>query len=311
MLGLLLCTLFVASLAAPCDVETYYASFDPDAYSDASSLRPALHDLISANYISLGYSNTRAPIEDLDQDPLNPAHVLTVYKRESIDPSTTPFGSGWNREHLWANSRGLGSSEPEYSDLYNLRAADSSLNSARGNKPFDECTIGSNGCVSPATVKSTGETAAATSASSPTSWTPPASQRGDVARALFYMAVRYEGSESSDLRLVDCGENACLGAAQIGKLSTLLKWHEEDPVDNVEILRVNKICSSYQNNRNPFVDKPELVVQIFGQQQPLEKQASPAWIAFGILFVVVVGCVGFALFITYDRKRALARADLV
>ena len=90
--------------------------------------------------------------------------------------------------------------------------------------------------------------------------------KGDVARMLFYMAVRYEGDNGEpDLELVDEVNTYDLneaGKGYHGKLSILLEWHKEDPVDSFEINR-NNIIYNYQENRNPFIDHPEYVDMIW------------------------------------------------
>lgn len=143
--------------------------------------------------------------------------------------------------------------------------------------------------------------------------------RGDIARALLYMDVRYNGQDSSfDLMLSDtpsigksttegptyttvrptqllpvsfcptarlqppppsqrgipgsvclalsahCPAMSCAEKAQMGLLSALLDWHKADPPSASEKLRNDRVCSLYQHNRNPFVDHPEFVAQIWG-----------------------------------------------
>src|SRR5690606_25601510 len=83
------------------------------------------------------------------------------------------------------------------------------------------------------------------------------SWKGDVARALFYMALRYEV-----LELVD-GNPDDSTANQLGDLQTLLSWHELDPADDFEMNR-NNIIYSWQMNRNPFIDLPDLVDYVYG-----------------------------------------------
>ena len=79
--------------------------------------------------------------------------------------------------------------------------------------------------------------------------------RGDVARILFYMATMYlELHLDDNLNVSD--------DMSMGKLSVLLEWNELDPVDEFEIQRNNRIYE-YQGNRNPFIDYPQLVQQIF------------------------------------------------
>ncbi|MEO0324434.1 MAG: pre-peptidase C-terminal domain-containing protein, partial [Myxococcota bacterium] len=106
------------------------------------------------------------------------------------------------------------------------------------------------------------------------SWEVWSSRRGDIARAMFYMDLRYEGgthgvtgAREPDLRLTDdtslirtTGTNASV--AYMGLLSTLLAWHAEDPVDDRERDR-NDVVYGYQGNRNPFVDHPEWVACLY------------------------------------------------
>ena len=107
------------------------------------------------------------------------------------------------------------------------------------------------------------------------SWETWIGRRGDVARALFYMDVRYEGgthgitdaaepdlilTDSNGLIVSDTSENKSV--AYMGMLSVLLEWHEADPVDDVERAR-NDTVYSYQGNRNPFIDHPEWVHCVF------------------------------------------------
>jgi len=84
---------------------------------------------------------------------------------------------------------------------------------------------------------------------------------------MFYMDIRYDGKdpETMDLELTDKPDVA-LG--KLGILSTLIEWHFEDPVSDREIQRNNRI-EELQGNRNPFVDKPILVENVF-----LEKRSS-------------------------------------
>ncbi len=120
------------------------------------------------------------------------------------------------------------------SDLQNLKPADPSINSSRGNKWFSTLTT---------TV----------------SYFPTReSIHGDIARILLYMVVRY-----SYLSLVELVSPQEPSLYQMGDLSTLLAWHLADPVDDFERNR-NEIIEDYQHNRNPFIDYPEFVEMIWG-----------------------------------------------
>jgi hypothetical protein len=93
------------------------------------------------------------------------------------------------------------------------------------------------------------------------SWEPPWFDRGNIARSLFYMAIRYAGDGAEEPALVLTDDTALINSASayMGKLSTLLAWHRADPVDAGEELRNDEIYWLYQTNRNPFVDHPEWV----------------------------------------------------
>jgi len=95
-------------------------------------------------------------------------------------------------------------------------------------------------------------------------WEPPDLTKGDVARAIFYMAVRYTGDVTNEphLLLTDSTNLIVSGSTYMGRYTTLLKWHFQDPVSPEEHLR-NEIAYSYQTNRNPFIDHPEWVAAAF------------------------------------------------
>jgi hypothetical protein len=77
--------------------------------------------------------------------------------------------------------------------------------------------------------------------------------------------VRYEGDRTNEVDLVLKDSTGAIGSATnlMGRLSTLLLWHEQDPVDANEELRNDLIFERYQHNRNPFVDHPEWAALVF------------------------------------------------
>lgn len=93
--------------------------------------------------------------------------------------------------------------------------------------------------------------------------------KGDVARAMFYMATRYSSFETGfsaphrNLALVDYITSTSSGNGKFGLISDLLRWHAEDPVDEFEFNR-NGLVQDYQKNRNPYIDFPELAAKVFG-----------------------------------------------
>nr|WP_235991882.1 endonuclease [Metabacillus schmidteae] len=214
-----------------------------------ASLKTALHNIID-DHTEISYSNVWEALRNTDEDPANHNNVILLYTGRS--QSKTSNGSSidsWNREHVWAKSHGdFGTSMGAGTDLHHLRPTDVTVNSARGNKDFD------NG--------GTAQKEAPDTYADSDSWEPRDEVKGDVARMIFYMAVRYEG-DNGELDL-EVNENVNNGSAPLhGKLSTLLQWHKEDPVDNFERNRNEIIYQDYQHNRNPFIDHPEWVEAIW------------------------------------------------
>ena len=242
---------------AICSAQDYYAECNT-LYGEG--LRVHLHNLID-NHQEYSYSNCIAALKESDEDPNNSNNVLLVYKETSIhknnfayDPSNPIHYNYWNREHVWAKSLGSfgpgGTYEnsPAHTDLHHLKPSDMSVNADRSNKSFD------NG--------GTQHTEAANCKYTNNSWEAPDNVKGDIARILFYMEIRYEGdSGEPDLSIVESLDT--YPNPEIGKLSTLLEWHELDPVDDFEMNR-NELIYNWQNNRNPFIDHPEFVNRIWG-----------------------------------------------
>ncbi|GAB4319057.1 MAG: hypothetical protein Kow00127_11200 [Bacteroidales bacterium] len=229
--------------------------YDPAAGLSGTSLKSALHGIID-NHTSISYTQVIDALKVLEEDPANSSNVILFYKRTSQSKST--FGSGvndWNREHLWPSSHGdFGTSIPEGTDLHHLRATDVTVNSDRGDKDFDNCQA--SGTQHPEATLCYYTTDA---------WEPPDEVKGDVARAIFYMVVRYEGDPGeSDLELSDFYTSTSSGNGYLGIKQTLLQWNEDDPPDTYEIDRNNTIYQYYQYNRNPFIDHPEYATLIWG-----------------------------------------------
>ena len=139
------------------------------------------------------------------------------------------MGAYGNREHVWPDSK-LGS--VKY-DLHNLRAANSGTNSSRSNYPFVEDGKTFTGSQPYMLINKN-------------SWYPGDEHIGDVARIVLYISIRYN-----------------LNIDVVGNLQTFLQWHEMDPVNDFEKTRNDRIFG-IQNNRNPFIDHPELVNIYFG-----------------------------------------------
>jgi len=228
-------------------VEDYYRTA---AEKTGNSLKTELHNIID-HHTELSYSAVWEALKKTDEDPANANNVILLYTGRSQAKSTNGGGvDDWNREHVWAKSHGdFGTAMGPGTDLHHLRPTDVSVNSTRGNLDFD------NG--------GTEHSEALGNYFDSDSWEPRDEVKGDVARMLFYMAVRYEGdvSDEPDLELNNTVNNGT--APYHGKLSVLLQWNAQDPVDDRERRRNDIIYSDYQHNRNPFIDHPEWVNEIW------------------------------------------------
>ena len=254
----------------------YYASVDA---STPAALKSTLHNIIK-DHTKIPYTSSATDTWDVlelaGENVDNSSQIIALYKNSAY----TKVGGGnnnYNREHSWPKSYGFpndGSGNYPYTDMHHLFLANSSYNSSRSNKPFDICV---SGCTEKPTDVNNGRGGSGQSNFTKSGvWDVWDSRQGDVARALFYMAVRYEGGvhgitgkTEPDLELTDnlsliansqTGSNESL--AYMGLLSVLITWHNSDPVDIYEHQH-NEAVESAQGNRNPFIDHPEWVQCVF------------------------------------------------
>ncbi|MCB9866134.1 MAG: endonuclease [Phycisphaerales bacterium] len=257
---------------------TYYNTVDA---TSAANLRTTLHDVID-DHTRYPYTSSATDTWDIldaaDEDPNDTDNVLDLYRNASY-PKAGGGNDYYNREHSWPKSYGFpndGSGNYPYTDCHHLFVCDDGYNSSRNNKPYQDCD---SNCLEKTTEYNNGQGGGSGTYPGNSDWTDGSGdsgrwqtwigRQGDVARALFYMDVRYEGgthgitsAAEPDLVLTD---NMALvvpdadnnqSVAYMGKLSDLLAWHHADPVDGLELHRTN-VVESYQGNRNPFIDHPE------------------------------------------------------
>jgi endonuclease I len=275
----------------------YYDTVD---LSSAQSLRATLHAVID-DHQRFPYTSTSTDtwniLESADQDPANGTRIRDLYRNRSY----AKVGGGnndYDREHLWPRSYGIpdddGRNYP-FTDCHHLFLCDSAYNAARSNKPFQDAGPGTSEYPIEGGTSGVfpGNANWSTGSFTTGRWQVWSDRRGDVARALLYMDIRYEGGvhgvtgfSEPDLILTDdrnliasrnTGANESV--AYMGILSTLLTWNRLDPPDTNERRR-NDIVSSFQGNRNPFVDHPEWAAILFGSAWP------------GSFDVYGMGCIG-------------------
>jgi len=256
--------------------------------SSPGQLRCSLHETIKGHTVypySGSGTSTWTILEIADEDPGNPNRILDAYRNRSYAKVTDRAGSGggltYNREHTWPNSLGFPSTSGDkglpyapYTDTHMLYLTDAQWNADRGNKPFARCD---GNCGERATEANNGQGGGSGAYPGNSNWvrTPDGNQgtfevwgkrKGDIARAVMYMAIRYEGGQDAatgqsepDLELTDDRSRIVRttgSPAYMGLLSTLMDWHLADPPTDAERAR-NEVIYSFQGNRNPFIDHPE------------------------------------------------------
>ena len=265
----------------------YYDQVNTDS---PEQLRCSLHQTIRGHtaypYSGSG-TNTWTILELAQANPANPNQILDVYRNRYYNAVSDRAGTGsgitYNREHTWPNSLGfpgntgnLGLPNAPYTDTHMLWLSDTQYNADRGNKPFANC---SPSCGERVTEVNAGTGGGSGVYPGNSNWvqSPDGNQgsfevwghrKGEMARAIFYMAIRYEGGvdptsgqnepelELTDTRSLIVGMNNYSQTAYMGLLADLLAWHQADPPDAAELAR-NDVIMSFQGNRNPFVDHPE------------------------------------------------------
>ena len=195
-------------------------------------------------------------LKQTDLDPTNPSKVILIYGWNDSDSNITNDrtrdrdqnggGSGvWNREHVYSKSLAspnLGTSGAG-ADAHNLRPCDAQRNSSRSNRKF----AAGSGTTSYITPQG--------------NWYPGDEWKGDVARMMMYMYLRY-GNQTLPTG-VAVGSSTVTDSNMV---QLFLEWNAEDPVSDLEKQR-NPVLENEQGNRNPFIDNPALATQIWGGPQ--------------------------------------------
>ena len=216
----------------------------------------------------------------------NVTNQMRAWKRDGGTENNHGDNKEWyiDREHIWPKSQGFNDSGKggARGDPMHLWSGDSDVNSSIHNNNFY-------GYVDKTKTYSVGKWSYATNNYSGTSLTlksgddvfePQDCDKGDIARAIFYMVARYnylsgsdsDGIDSNNPNLELVQDNDILSSytsstavkGKMGVLTDLLAWHHADPVDSFEIHRNNLLYTNYTNNRNPFIDFPEWVDYIWG-----------------------------------------------
>lgn len=221
----------------PANLQGYYSDFffttDTDINFDLIS-----EITIDSHTTILSYGQRHNYLYEADEDLNNANNVILMYTGESRyweeywSDTNSYSPQTFNTEHIYPQSRL--SAADAVTDLHHLRVADADVNETRSNFPFTE---------------GSGDAKLVNN----NSWYPGDEWKGDVARMIMYLNIRY-------------GETF----TKVGNLDLFLKWNAEDPVSEFEIQR-NNVIEGAQGNRNPFIDNPYLATLIWGGQPAQNK----------------------------------------
>jgi endonuclease I len=255
----IVCCLLLIPFFLIAQIPAYYSSVDFTATGD--ELKNQLSQLITITHTTfLPYTSNQTDTWDAiklsDLDPINSNNVLLIYGWDDMDQTyindrtrnknltcnSLPCDGLWNREHVYPRSLGTPNLGFEFagSDVHNLRSVDNIINETRGNRAFD-FGFGTNSYIT-----FNGY------------WYPGDEWKGDVARMIMYMYVRYP---------TQClATNVGIGPTNYSNFGDMpnifLEWNWEDPVSQYEINR-NNVLQNLQGNRNPFIDNPYLATLIW------------------------------------------------
>lgn len=213
----------------PEHLRAYYADLEFPTRSAGLYEAVAVHT-IGKHTNFLSYGERHNFLYDADADPDNTEQVILIYSGESRDrrewtsPNNPHSIQSFNTEHVYPQSMLEGGA---VNDLHILRVVDARVNSQRSNRPFD---AGSGDYKLLDDFR----------------FFPGEEWRGDVARMVMYMNVRYDEPFED-----------------VGNLQLFLEWNAMDPVSELEEQR-NLIIMGAQGNRNPFIDNPHLATRIWG-----------------------------------------------
>jgi len=180
----------------------------------------------------------------------------TVWDMYSSTVRSFGSTSGMNREHSFPKSWWGGAVLPAYTDINHLYPSDGDANMAKSNYPLGVVGAASfnNG------VTKVGNNIFAGYSTTSTVFEPADEYKGDFARTYFYMVTCYQNYTWSYLYMVDQNVYPTL---KPWAASMLMKWHRQDPVSSKENIR-NEAVFKIQNNRNAFIDYPQLAEYLWG-----------------------------------------------
>ena len=245
--------LFSVSVAIAQNPNGYYNSAHNKKKDE---LKTALHNIIK-NHTILSYGSLWTVFQQTDKRP--DGSVWDMYSNITRYYTST---SGLNREHSFPKSWWGGDENMAYTDINHIFPSDATANGAKSNYPLG--VVGSSYSFNNGVSKVGANVFPGYSG---IVFEPDDEYKGDFARAYFYMVTCYQDFFNKWAYLYML-ENNTYPVFKSWAVNLLLEWHRNDPVSYKEIER-NEAVFRIQNNRNPFIDYPDLVEHIWGNKMDL------------------------------------------
>ena len=269
---------------------------------NCQALKTALRNIVTSGQVTLAYGqldNIQMPVVDtIRTDDGSSSMIWDIYTNNNSGPepyffnssqttpggfcgATTPTvdGTCWNKEHTFPRAW-FASAYPAFADLFIVRPTDYRINSRRASYPY--ATVSAPTYQFPVAGTYPGYPmppnpvldklgpSSASGVSIPIAWEPADAVKGDLARAYFYVLTRYENdlngwvtaNNGSGIEKVVDVLNSVYPSFHLPYLAMMYNWHQADPVDAKEINR-NDLVYTQQGNRNPYIDHPEYVAQVW------------------------------------------------
>ena len=238
----------------------YYSSLDGKS---GQALKDAVHNL-TILHTTLSYGSLWIYFAETDCQPYDKSKVWDMYSNNTYYFRGGTSGVyGMHKEHSLPKSWWGGYDETQgyagYTDINHLYPADGDANMAKSNYPLGEVSSAffNNGVTRVGTPK-TGQGGGCSSV-----FEPDDRYKGDFARTYFYMACTYQ---DYNWRYTYMLNNSSWKTLNEWSIDLLCRWARNDAVSDKEVDR-NDAVQKYQNNRNPFIDIPELFEYIWGNRQ--------------------------------------------
>ncbi len=238
-----------------------------------------------------GYNSSTNKITGYTYNTTDP-YIHALYINRDVNNQTTAWSDhqqtqwGINREHVWPKAEGFDTSGAggARGDPMHLMAGNGYANNIHSNYYYGYVKTSSSytDCGSKYSNQSGNLRGTSKTLNTGTVFEPQDCDKGDIARAIFYMVARYNYYSGSDSDGIDTNNpnlvltqsvsdwsstgytSSTSKQGKMGIMTDLLAWHKADPVDEYEIHRNNLLYKNFTNNRNPFIDFPEWANFIWG-----------------------------------------------